>query len=421
MELVYGILQLVDLFKYHDMHLYFLFFLWVWLIWLIKIIFARRYRDNYPNEYQTSVSIIVPTYNEIPEVFEKALISTIREKPDEVIIVLDGPNEELKKIAKSFDRVKVITIPKSGKRKAFAVGAENSKGEIIIMKDSDTLFTEGSLKELIKPFVDPKVGGTTPDIRIFNPNGTWIRRITEWIHDQRSNITAPAQSSVKTVSCMPGPCAAFLRKPLLDSLEEFMTESFLGIRCETGDDRSLTNLVLKKGYDTIFQKKSVVYTDSQETLWAFIKQQLRWARSSQRNSIMCLNWMFRKPLFFSFHLVTELIMPFFLTAVLIFAGLNLYLGFDKVTLIEGTIFTSLWFGAISSLVGINLSLGIRQITHFRRNKGDILWLPAYIFVVVLILFPIRIFAFFTMTNQGWMTRNNESNEILVKNEGVEAK
>jgi len=422
MELIYGILQIIDLIRNGDIHFYLIFFIWVWLVWLVKIIFARRYQeDKFKDEVDISTSIIVPTYNEIPKVFENALKSTVDENPNETIVVLDGPNKVLKEIAESFDKVKVITIPKSGKRKAFAVGVERAQGEVVIMKDSDTIFTKDSLKELIKPFIDPKVGGVTPDIRIFDPDKNWIRRITEWIHDHRSNITAPGQSSVNTVSCLPGPCAAFRRKPLIKSLDEFLNEKFLGTVCETGDDRSLTNLILRQGYDTVFQRTSVVYTDSQNGLWAFIKQQLRWARSSQRNTLMSFRWMLKKPLFFAFHLITETITPFFLVAVLIISALNIFFGLDKVSLIQGTIFGSLWFGAITSIVGINVSLGIRQIPHFKRKAADIIWLPTYIFIVIIVIIPVRIIGFFTMTNQGWMTRNIQEaeEETKLNGKGVE--
>jgi len=421
MKLIYGILQIVDLVKHGDIHFYLIFFIWVWFVWLVKIIFARRYQeDKFKDEVDISTSIIIPTYNEIPEVFENALKSTVSENPDEIIVVLDGPNEVLRRIAESFNKVEVITIPKSGKRKAFAVGVEKSQGEAIILKDSDTIFTKGSLKEMIKPFIDPKVGGVTPDIKIFDPDKNWIRRITEWIHDHRSNITAPGQSSVNTVSCLPGPCAVFRRKPLIENLNEFLNEKFLGTRCETGDDRSLTNLILRQGYNTVFQRTSVVYTDSQNGLWAFIKQQLRWARSSQRNTLMSFRWMFKKPLFFAFHLITETITPFFLVAILIIAVLNVLFGLDKVTLIQGTIFGSLWFGVITTVVGINFSLGIRQIPHFRRKIKDIFWLPAYIFIVIIVILPVRVFGFFTMTNQGWMTRDvQELEKGIGERKGVE--
>jgi len=402
--MIYGLLQVWELIKDEHIHYYLIFFLWVWVVWLIKFGFAKRYRVKYTQDYQTSVSVIIPTYNEDPDLFKDALQSTVDNNPDEIIIVFDSPNENLEEIARSFPKVKTIIIPKNGKRTAFATGLVNATGEIIILKDSDTILPKDCIRELIKPFIDPKVGGVTPRIHIFNPDDNWIRRITEWIHDQRDHFAASAQGSISTVACLPGPTCAFRRKIILGSLNQFLNEKFMGTTCETGDDRSLTNITLKQGYQTVFQKTAIVYTDSQNRFLNFWRQQIRWARSSQKYTLMSLSWMFKKPKFFAFYLLSDLIAPFFYVAVLIVSLLNLIFRLDTFTLVQGTILGTLWFALISGFIGINFSFGVRQLSHLRRKKADIFWLPIYLLVVNFILIPVRILGFFTMTNQQWMTR-----------------
>ena len=44
-----------------------------------------------------------------------------------------------------------------------------STGEIAVLVDSDTLWTAGTLRELVKPFRDPTVGGVTTRQRILDP------------------------------------------------------------------------------------------------------------------------------------------------------------------------------------------------------------------------------------------------------------
>ena len=64
--------------------------------------------------------------------------------------------------------------------------------------------------------------------------------------------------------------------PLID---EFANEKFLGTNVSFGDDRSLTNLILKQGKKTIYASNVQAYTIVPETLRQLIKQQLRWKKS----------------------------------------------------------------------------------------------------------------------------------------------
>ena len=284
------------------------------------------------------------------------------------------------------------------------MGVVNAESEIVLLKDSDTVFAPGSLAELLKPFADPEVGGVTSNQHIFNPNGNWVRRICEWMEDSRFKISTPAQSSSGVVGCLPGRAIAFRRNIVLSCLREFLNEQFLGTRCETGDDRSLTSHVLRRGYKTVYQRKAVVFTDSPSTFSDFVKQQLRWARSSQRYTLMAIPWIFKKPKILAFHFLTDMVTPFFFTAVVVVGGLNIVFGLDRVVLIEGTPWAKLWSGILLGLIGMNLSLGFRQIPHFLSKKSDLVWLPIYTFVMTFVMVPIRLYGFFTMSNQGWMTR-----------------
>ncbi|MDS2842866.1 glycosyltransferase, partial [Streptococcus pneumoniae] len=73
---------------------------------------------------------------------------------------------------------------------------------------------------------------------------------------------------------------AFRTEILRECIHEFMNETFMGFHKEVSDDRSLTNLTLKKGYKTVMQDTSVVYTDAPTSWKKFIRQQLRWAEGS---------------------------------------------------------------------------------------------------------------------------------------------
>ena len=49
--------------------------------------------------------------------------------------------------------------PIAGKRNAVRIGVERSIAEVVLLVDSDTMWTPETHEELVKPFADPGVGG----------------------------------------------------------------------------------------------------------------------------------------------------------------------------------------------------------------------------------------------------------------------
>jgi hypothetical protein len=55
-------------------------------------------------------------------------------------------------------------------------------------------------------------------------------------------------------------------------------------------------------------------------------------------------------------------------------------------------------------VGMLVSVGVRQIPHFRRCPRDLLRLPLFGLQLTFVMVPIRILSFATMLHQSWSTR-----------------
>ncbi|MGO7984312.1 glycosyltransferase, partial [Rhizobium johnstonii] len=77
-----------------------------------------------------------------------------------------------------------------------------SHGEITVLVDSDTVWTPGTLEELVKPFGDSRVGGATTRQRILEPQRSWITRWADWLENSRSLYSMPAQSVLGQVGCL---------------------------------------------------------------------------------------------------------------------------------------------------------------------------------------------------------------------------
>ena len=108
--------------------------------------------------FKISTSIIIPCYQEMPEVFVNCLNSCLNQKANEVIVVDDGSKDLTNykhALELSKNRPDLIVFRKEknqGKRHAQAVGFKIAKGDILVTVDSDTVLEEGTVKELIKPF-----------------------------------------------------------------------------------------------------------------------------------------------------------------------------------------------------------------------------------------------------------------------------
>ncbi len=88
----------------------------------------------------------------------------------------------------------------------------------MLLVDSDTIWTPGTLSELIKPFIDPTVGGVTTRQRILDPGRSFLTRWADWLENVRALYSMPAQSVLGTIGCLPGRTIAFRRRVLEDSM-----------------------------------------------------------------------------------------------------------------------------------------------------------------------------------------------------------
>lgn len=382
----------------------------IWVIWIVKVLMSRRYRP-YTGEFHGTTSVVVPVVDEPLDLFRDVLGRMVEQRPGEIIVVINGaPNPELAEVCDEFaPLVRWVHTPIPGKRNAVMIGTRMSTGEITVLVDSDTVWTQNTLSELVKPFADERVGGVTTKQRILEPERSWITRWADWLENSRALYSMPAQSVVGQIGCLPGRTIAFRRSILMRVMEKFMTEKFLGVFLEVSDDRTLTNLTLKEGYRTVYQHTSLVYTDAPLKVKKLFKQQLRWARGSQYNTLRMLPWMLGHAPILSFFFVMDILLPFVLAGVMggwvyrsiTGEGYNFYEGFLKTYGIQGGILTVVALMVASSVI----SMSIRQIRHLSEKPSDFFRLPVFIIVSTFFLMPIRLLGFFRMAHaSGWGTR-----------------
>jgi hyaluronan synthase/N-acetylglucosaminyltransferase len=130
--------------------------------------------------------------------------------------------------------------------------------DIVVTIDSDTVLAPDSVSNLVKPFVDPRVGAVTGDVRAFRSN--FLSKLIYARYWTAFNQERAAQSLFGTVLCWSGPLAAYRASIIERVKERYVSQVFLGERCTYGDDRHLTNLVLELGYVVKFERHAKALT-----------------------------------------------------------------------------------------------------------------------------------------------------------------
>ncbi|GGN84081.1 hypothetical protein GCM10010112_63070 [Actinoplanes lobatus] len=371
--------------------------IFVWFAWIYRVVLSRLARPTV-NDFRSSVSVVVPAYREDPDILLGCLDTWLEQNPTEIIVVPDVDDHEvIRRLAEVDDpRLRVIPFVHHGKRSALGIGIRAATGELVVLVDSDTRWLPGLLDAVQMPFADPRVGGVGTQQNVYQRTSSIWRRIADWLVNQRNYDFAPGMGRAGAVSCLIGRTAAYRRSAIMPVLTDLEDEFFLGRRCDTGDDGRLTWLVLAQGYQTVHQSNAKVMSMFSSSFRAFVKQQVRWSRSSFRCGLTALwrGWFWRAPMPTKITVLQIVLTPITLGIML---G---YLPFVRLELTAHSIVLVL----IWSLFG----RGIRHYSHLRRHPQEILLLPFAALVITFVLLPIKVYAFLTMNKQGWLTRTADS-------------
>lgn len=371
--------------------------IFVWMLWLIRAIMSATARPI-ESDFRASVSVVVPSFHEDPDILIRCLETWQAQDPDEIIIVLDVADVDTydRIVAIGDDRVRPILFEHAGKRSALGAGIRLARYDILVLTDSDTSWTPGLLVEVQKPFADPAVGGVSTQQNVYARHTSIWRRVADWLVNLRYYNYVPAMGRAGAVPCISGRTAVYRKSAVLPVLDKLENEFFLGKRCISGDDGRLTWLVLASGFTTVHQRSAKALSMFPSTLSAFVKQRVRWSRNSYRCYLTAIakGWLWRQPLITKITVLQILLTPVtmgFTIAYLVFSRLEL---------------TPIAIGAVA--VWLLLGRGIRGFSHLRRHPGEILLLPVVVLVVIFIALPIKLYAFITMNKQGWLTRHANS-------------
>jgi hyaluronan synthase len=272
-----------------------------------RIPYAYLHNDDHSKVYSDSaypnVSIIIAAKNEEAGIF-RTITTCVESKYSgkiECIVIDDGSTDgtkgEVIRAQKFYGGgVRLISFPKNrGKREAMAIGISESLYEIIIFVDSDSFLAPDAVRHITEHFLaNKKIGAVSGNTKAENANTNLLTKMQSIQYAVSFDIYKASESVHHSVTCCPG-CFSAYRKSTIEPLAQAWKEhKFLGSKSTFGDDRGLTNFVLKNGWDIVYCEKARASTVVPEKFSVYWRQQLRWKKSWIREGLFAGTFMWKK-------------------------------------------------------------------------------------------------------------------------------
>ena len=304
---------------------------------LTRYAFGALYKPVKINpDYKPSVTIIIPCFNEETWISRTILSCMNQNYPAdklEVIVVDDCSSdrsvevikETIDKIANAEDqrmhireRLSYIVQEKNaGKRAALCRGVDVAKGELVVFVDSDSFLDPYAIVNLVQPFQDPKMGGVAGRTDVANTYTNSLTKMQAVRYYIAFRVMKASEALFDTVTCLSGPLSCYRKSIVQEHEEDWLNQKFLGHKATFGDDRAMTNFVLKD-HRTYYQDTAVCSTIVPNKQKVFLKQQMRWKRSWLRESLMAGAFMWKKEPFAGVNFYIGLLVPILAPIVVVY-------------------------------------------------------------------------------------------------------
>jgi len=383
------------------------------LLMFVRTLLWLRYRPFAPASFNEAprLTVVIPAYNE-GEMVEDSIASVAAANYPkdrlQIIAIDDGSKDDTwRYIERAAQRYPGLVTPirlaqNRGKRGALAEGFRRATGEVIITVDSDSIIDGETLLAIAGPFRDERVGAVVGHADVANRWVNWLTKMQQVRYYAAFHVIKGTESLLSgTVTCASGCCSAYRREVILPELPGWETQTFLGVAATFGDDRALTNRVLRR-WRVVFQSTAVSRTNVPESMRVFLRQQLRWKKSWLRESTYVARYFWRKNPLAALFTYSSILFPLISPLVVVHA---VYLRFASGST------DGLWFYLIGTYA---MALLYSLYYAFRRDTA--VWHHGMSFVAVYMAVLVfqTYWGVFTMRDNRWGTRDS-----TVKHEPVD--
>lgn len=376
---------------------------------LTRYLFGALYRPVPVNkDFTPGVSIIIPCFNE-EQWIARTILSCINQRypPEklEVLVVDDCSNDSSVECIEALlqtlhedvhhqdlrKRVRLIRQEvNKGKREALARGANLAEHDLVVFVDSDSFLDPDAIMHLVQPFQDPKMGGVTGRTDVANTYTNFITKMQSVRYYSSFRIMKAAEAYFDTVTCLSGPLSCYRKDIVLEYSDAWLKQKFMGMRATFGDDRAMTNFVLRK-YRTGYQDTAICATIVPNTHRLFLKQQIRWKRSWLRETCIAASFMWRKEPLAALSFYCGFIIPILAPVIVVYNLLlvPLLFGFFPRTFLIG-------------LVVMSMMMSMTQLL-MRRSSTWLYGVAFCLYYLVILMWQMP-YAWVTFWKSTWGTR-----------------
>ncbi|MGW7424764.1 glycosyltransferase [Streptomyces sp. NPDC054813] len=242
------------------------------MLWL-SFVHTRRVRRrgfSWGRPVTEPVSVLVPAYNEAKCIENTVRSLTASEHPIEILVVDDGSTDGTAGIVADLDLpdVRVIRQVNAGKPAALNRGLANARHDIVVMMDGDTVFEPATVRELVQPFGDPRVGAVAGNAKVGNRDSL----IGAWQHIEYVmgfNLDRRMYDVLRCMPTIPGAVGAFRRTAL---------ERVGGMSDDTlAEDTDITMAIHRDGWRVVYAERARAWTEAPESVSQLWSQRYRWS------------------------------------------------------------------------------------------------------------------------------------------------
>ncbi|HEY2297179.1 MAG TPA: bifunctional polysaccharide deacetylase/glycosyltransferase family 2 protein [Jatrophihabitans sp.] len=240
---------------------------------IVLLIFARRHARQPTVASGTdlpAVSIIVPAYNEGVGIAACVRSLVASDYADfEVIVVDDGSTDDTAAVVRALGEsgVRVIVQANAGKPAALMTGIAAARNDVFVLVDGDTVFEPRSLRALVAPMLDPRVGAVSGNTKVGNRR----RLLGRWQHVEYVigfNLDRRMFDVLECMPTVPGAIGAFRRETMAD---------IGGVTDHTlAEDTDLTMAVCRAGWRVVYAPAAKAWTEAPSSIGALWRQRYRW-------------------------------------------------------------------------------------------------------------------------------------------------
>ncbi|MFD7704022.1 polysaccharide deacetylase family protein [Streptomyces caelestis] len=243
------------------------------LMLLLSGVHARRVRRKnfrWGPPVHEPVTVLVPAYNEAKCIENTVNSLMASEHPIEVLVIDDGSTDGTARIveAMGLPNVRVIRQLNAGKPAALNRGLANARYDIVVMMDGDTVFEPSTVRELVQPFGDPRVGAVAGNAKVGNKDSL----IGAWQHIEYVmgfNLDRRMYDVLGCMPTIPGAVGAFRRSAL---------EPIGGMSDDTlAEDTDVTMALHRAGWRVVYAENARAWTEAPESVQQLWSQRYRWS------------------------------------------------------------------------------------------------------------------------------------------------